>query len=668
MGWDAVVNHLSAMVHFLDAHQGSCMVLLTAALAFCAFVSCWISSRTVRLMKKLDEKRSSPYIVIETTQSIPFYGVRLMNKGLTAARNIQVESTPQICFTFPNFTKSIRFLSDGVDVLIPGGSYETAIGSWDTLKMANPALKYQCVIGYESDWGDKFSSRFVLDYSHYEGLANSGKNPINDLVRKFDTFARDFHHFATGFHKPHVLTEDFDKYNAQIIEGMEKHDMGQTETSLSNCQSDLTENSAKAGLVLQEKGNLTMPLLLDPTLCDSLYCLLNDTNVFQYDEKLKAKHSQVCAVLDRLRHATYWINTHQETPKGVNAPTLLMEFMMFASLIKTSIEELRDAFGLCDKLFNKNHPESRKFFASVCTGEPLNIPSNECPIDDAFFQYFRSLVFAHSGMIRHPLGILLPEEIQHCPYIVEHDLSDDDNDSDDYIGVMVYSNVKDRDGKLLRIRFSTLKEYLKSRYESLGLVIKTIKKKVDNSTRVWKKVKVDENQSPLEQLRFMRDEFKGRCEDCLVYETQRFIAVLESPCSLEDNRSLVDKYKREICSFLPQLVSSFERLDYSMYVQIINHFTDNQIDKSRKINYTLQKIFEYISNPYKHDWAMRDVEMVANDFVGKWVKIDTRVMSDEEVKMLIMLACYYEYGQYQPIDKETNHYCASEQEQSHEIR
>ena len=77
--------------------------------------------------------------------------------------------------------------------------------------------------------------------------------------------------------------------------------------------------------------------LLDDAVCNSLYDTLNNTNVFFYDEELKAKHSQVCAVLDRLRHATAWINTHQETPKGMDAPTGLMTFMMFASVVKDSI-------------------------------------------------------------------------------------------------------------------------------------------------------------------------------------------------------------------------------------------------------------------------------------------------------------------------------------------
>ena len=44
--------------------------------------------------------------------------------------------------------------------------------------------------------------------------------------------------------------------------------------------------------------------------------------------------------------------------------------------------------------------------------------------------------------------------------------------------------------------------------------------------------------------------------------------------------------------------------------------------------------------------------MIAQDFAKKWVRIDQNIMTDEELKMLITLACYNEYGRFQPISKE----------------
>ena len=191
------------------------MVLLTIGLFICAGVSCWIAAKNIRLMKQLDAKRSSPYVVIEATQNLPLYGLRIVNMGLTAARNIKVAATPKIKITFETYQKPITFIEEGVAVLVPQGAYETLLGSFDTLKQSNPSLVYRCTISYESDWGEKFTTECVLAYSLYDGLAYQGTKTVNDLVNQFESFARDFHSLASGLHKLHVLTEDIDAYNAK---------------------------------------------------------------------------------------------------------------------------------------------------------------------------------------------------------------------------------------------------------------------------------------------------------------------------------------------------------------------------------------------------------------------------------------------------------------------
>ena len=392
--------------------------------------------------------------------------------------------------------------------------------------------------------------------------------------------------------------------------------------------------------------------LLDQKVCDSMYDILNHTTIFQYDEDLKARHSQVCAVLDRLRHAVSWVNRHLETPTGIHAPTQLMTFMMFASLIKDSIEKLRSDLGLSAVIFDKGRPESRQFFSSVCQREPLNISASECPTDDAFFQYFRSLVFAHSGKVEMSQEILRSGEVQYCPFIVERGLKQYANEPDDYVGVMIYSTEKDRDWKILRVRFTALKAYLKSRYESLGLILLKIKKKLKADRKAWTKIRVDPTLSPLEQLKFMRKEFEHRCQGRMSYEVERLVELLEAPCSLSENQEYVDAYHKEIEKALPQLVKCFERLDYSGFIAIVDHFAEHEIDESRKLNYTLRKMFQYLNEEGRREWATCDIDMIAQDFVKKWVHLDQKGMTDNELKMLITLVCYNEYGRFQPIPKE----------------
>lgn len=227
----AFLQKLIHLLTILEAHQGTAMVLLTIALVICAFASCWISSRSVRLMKKLDAKRSSPYVIIEATQNLPMYGVRLVNMGLTAARNVKVTATPKIEISFETFQKPIKFIEEGVTVLVPQGAYESILGTFDTLKQHNPSLVYRCTVSYESDWGEKFTTECVLDYSLYEGLAYHGTKTVHDLAKQFETFARDFHSLATGYYKPHILTEDYDKSNKKIEQMIEDFETKKTDDS-----------------------------------------------------------------------------------------------------------------------------------------------------------------------------------------------------------------------------------------------------------------------------------------------------------------------------------------------------------------------------------------------------------------------------------------------------
>ena len=219
--WHNFLHKLVHVMTVLDAHQGSCMILLTITLVACGIISCYIAAKNIKLMRKLEANRSNPYVVLETTQSIPFFGVRMVNMGLTAARNIIVETQPKMCIAFPGCQKPIGFLDKMLSVLVPQKAYACDIGSWDNLKKECLSLVYRCIVRYESEWGEKYESEYALDYSVYEHLIHREERTLTDLTKKFEDFCREFHHFATGFYKPYVLTEDYDKYNKKIEQMIE---------------------------------------------------------------------------------------------------------------------------------------------------------------------------------------------------------------------------------------------------------------------------------------------------------------------------------------------------------------------------------------------------------------------------------------------------------------
>ena len=68
---------------------------------------------------------------------------------------------------------------------------------------------------------EKYESEYTLDYSVYEHLIHREERTLTDLTKKFEDFCREFHLLASGFHKPHVLTEDYDKYNEKMEQMIE---------------------------------------------------------------------------------------------------------------------------------------------------------------------------------------------------------------------------------------------------------------------------------------------------------------------------------------------------------------------------------------------------------------------------------------------------------------
>ena len=125
----ALFAQIGAVIDWLEKHQGLCMVLLTAALAASAFVSCHLSAKNIQAMKDMEIERTRPMVVLEVLQEIPFYGVRLRNAGLTAARDVVVHTVPEIelCFEDPE-KPPIRFLKEKIDFLPPNASYQSMLG------------------------------------------------------------------------------------------------------------------------------------------------------------------------------------------------------------------------------------------------------------------------------------------------------------------------------------------------------------------------------------------------------------------------------------------------------------------------------------------------------------------------------------------------------------
>lgn len=211
-----------AIVRNLDRHQGFYMVVLTLALVFCAYKSARAAVRNIELIKKNDDQRTLPYVVLEVVNDMPFYGVRMVNLGATAAHNVVVTSEPKIEMVFQRYRKPIKFLHEPVAYLAPSAHFETDIGSFKDIERENPSKIYTGTISFENDDGKRFEHVFVLDFTPYTDTVHKDEKTIHHVAKHLEELTREVRDIATGFHKPHVLVEKYDEYQSRIMAAIQE--------------------------------------------------------------------------------------------------------------------------------------------------------------------------------------------------------------------------------------------------------------------------------------------------------------------------------------------------------------------------------------------------------------------------------------------------------------
>lgn len=216
----------------LDRYDGACMVLLTAALVWFAYKSAKIALRNLEMIKRNDDKRSRPYVTLEVVNDMPFYGVRMVNFGATAAHNVIVKADPKIEMAFQRYRKPIGFLQEPVGYIAPSAHFETDIGTFTDIENANPSKVYKGTISFDNDEGSRFEHEFVLDFTPYTDTVHKDEKTIHHVAKELEELRREIQHIATGFHKPHVLIEDFNSYQEKErkwIEDVRRRDRAEIE-------------------------------------------------------------------------------------------------------------------------------------------------------------------------------------------------------------------------------------------------------------------------------------------------------------------------------------------------------------------------------------------------------------------------------------------------------
>lgn len=375
-----------------------------------------------------------------------------------------------------------------------------------------------------------------------------------------------------------------------------------------------------------------MSKYLDDELIYNLREVINKTNIFIADSVEKEKFNLICAVMDRFDNSVVFLNNSQSLPLSENDIILFFHHCCI----------IRDGINTVSKILKITNINTN-IFQKYCLDAPFNMSKSEYKGDEKFFEYLRSLFFAHPFITDRSIPKAIKGEIQYSPYILNDGfrLFPELKDS---IGVTVYSNK--RDMFHICIKYDDIKNYIRQKYMEINNIISSFQQIIDNKVKEWSKRKVNRNQSTSEILLDIIDIYKERYLD--EYDIKKLYDYLTYDISNKENKILVDKYRNVINSTIPSICDCVDQMDYDTLYELISPILYPRIKKVYPmLHYQLEKIYCYLDgdndkNSFSVKWGLKQAEEFSNNFAKKWVKINVNKMDFTEIKLLTTIACYFE--------------------------
>ena len=365
--------------------------------------------------------------------------------------------------------------------------------------------------------------------------------------------------------------------------------------------------------------------MFDVKYCQNLREAVNRTNIFYKDKIQSQKFDFICAFMDRFDFAVNYLNQHNEKPKTE------IEFMTY--LTQASI--VRDGINLCYELLELEKDETNIFFKEYCLRDLGCEPES----DDKYYEYLRSLAFAHPLNTNRSIPDKLKGEKQFSPFCLlnVHSFNFDKN----AVGVMVYSNK--RKSFSITVPFEVLVEYLKYKYELLGNIINKFNSIIKEMEDTWKKRKIDRTKSDLDILKEVSKILDERYLEH--YDIDELIEYLEVDLSEKRNIINVEMYRDKIRKLISSICDAVDEYRTDDLYKICDSILNLRPKAHPMMHYQLEKIFCYLNDDGYGDveWGLIQADAFSKEFAKKWVIIKPYDMSFKEIKLLANVACYLEY-------------------------
>ena len=382
----------------------------------------------------------------------------------------------------------------------------------------------------------------------------------------------------------------------------------------------------------------------------SIHKVIDESNVHRYDKNLSEQFNLICAMIDRLHDAIICLNNITEAPKTDDA---LLLCLMHSCVIHAAVKEVHIALGLKYKYDGTAGNCEYKYFRPVVSDAMLRLaPDKDFPTDEKFFEFFRSLAFAHP-LKTNRSKFLEKDEVRYSPFVINASGPVVEGESEPMIGVRVYSN-KWNDINDLYFPFRTWMNFIRDRYELLKGISTHIKEIVLRKKEEWKKNKINRKLQSRELLEEIVKCLETRHVHAAVLDTAKealeYYAISADSFSIKTQESVM-RYRKVIESVLRALCDAIDRLDYEVFMDVLDPIVNPDVPNDNKYNlvgYKLEKIFNCLgdADESRVRWARTQLKSFSEGFAKKWVDIDLNHVSDAESKLLVIVSCFLEFSQF----------------------
>lgn len=391
------------------------------------------------------------------------------------------------------------------------------------------------------------------------------------------------------------------------------------------------------------------PTYLNLELIGELREAIHSSPIFWKDEKYLSFYNQVCAAMDRLTTAVDYVNKHINYPKSEEK---FICFMVFACMIVDAPKMLAkkiNAFissqGISEEYKVKlTYEKDRVLFKNICMGPPFNMTEKDCPTDNEFFEFFRSITFAHpynTNKLFKKLGN------QVSPWINVYKKLDPRIEQKGCIGIKMYSDLKDEDNNSnhsIKVPFNDLKKYVKTRFENLKMITQWVESEILRNKDIWRSQGIVKGQTPVETLFNIKQALTNQFQD--TYKIDDCINYLTCNLTDESNADNVQKFRSALIDRIDTIYQCAAELDYSGLCEELEITYTRPKIMHQHAYYQLEKIFCYLNDSCDYGniiWGRQQAHEFSKGFAKKWVTMDAENMSFEEIKLLVTTACYLEH-------------------------